>query len=196
MTRDGHASQWTPHQIGALVTLLIVALWSTAVVWIYTVTPASGDTREMAFVGTVAIMSWLLLPLYWRRVRWSYVGGILVTVLLLIGAAMVIPHRVIYFSLSVYNLSVPLAYAAALACAYFRACLQTRLSWCIMSAYEQRRPNRQAMGAACALAPTKKTDWASAKGPSADHQRHPVGLAHGGTVARHAGALRPVEDGV
>jgi CubicO group peptidase (beta-lactamase class C family) len=119
MTRDRHASQSTPHQIGALVTLLIVALWSTAVVWIHTVTPASGDTREMAFMGTVAIMSWLLLPLYWRRVRWSYVGGILVTVLLLVGAAIIIPYRVIHFSPSVYNLSVPLAYAAALACAYF-----------------------------------------------------------------------------
>jgi CubicO group peptidase (beta-lactamase class C family) len=102
-----------------LVTLLIVALWSAAVVWIHAVTPVSGDTREMAFIGTVTITSWLLLPLYWWRVRWSYIGGILVTVLLLAGAAVIASHRAIYFSLSAYNLSVLLAYVAALACAYF-----------------------------------------------------------------------------
>ena len=119
MTENRRTSDWTGHQIGALVALIIVAGWSMAAVWIHALTPASGDPKEMAFVGSVTLMAWILLPLYGKRVRWSYVGGVLVTLLLLAGGAMIASDRVIRFSPSAYNLSVILACAATLACTYF-----------------------------------------------------------------------------
>jgi len=111
--------RWTLQQIGAVVSIFIITAWSIAVFLIHAYMPLSGDALELAFVGTVAVVSLLSLPFYLKRVRWSYLGGILVTILLVVGAIIIALERAIFFSSSAYNIFAVVAYVAAFACLYF-----------------------------------------------------------------------------
>jgi len=111
--------RWTLQQIGAVVSIFIISAWSIVVFLIHAYTPSSGDTQELAFIGTVAVVSLLLLPFYLKRVKWSYLGGILVTILLVIGAIVIALNRAIFFSPSVYNIFVIIVYIAAFSCLHF-----------------------------------------------------------------------------
>ena len=68
--------KWTLQQIVAIASLFIISVWSIAVFLIHSFAPLSGDPLELALIGTVAVVSLLLLPFYWKRVKWSYLGGI------------------------------------------------------------------------------------------------------------------------
>ncbi len=60
-----------------------------------------------------------------------------------------------------------------------------------------RRTHRPAMGGAEAAAASREAgDGASERGPSADHQWHPVARADWSTLARSAGAIRSLVDGL
>ena|GEM_PF-781206 len=119
MTENRPKERWTLQQIGAAVSILIISAWSIVVFLIHAYSPLSGDTQELAFIGTVAIVSLLSLPFYLKRVKWSYLGGILVTILLVIGAIMTALNRAIFFSPSVHNIFAIVVYIAAFACLYF-----------------------------------------------------------------------------
>ena len=119
MTENRLRERWTLQQIGAVVSIFIICAWSIAVFLIHAYSPLSGDTLELAFIGTVAVVSLLSIPFYLKRVKWSYLGGILVTILLVVGAIIVALNRAIFFSPSVYNIFVIVVYIAAFACLYF-----------------------------------------------------------------------------
>jgi CubicO group peptidase (beta-lactamase class C family) len=111
--------RWTSQQIGAVVSLFMITAWSIAVLLIHAYSPLSADTRELALIGTVAVVSLLSIPFYLKRVEWSYIGGILVTILLFVGAVMIALNRAIFFSPSLYNIFVIVVYVVAVACLYF-----------------------------------------------------------------------------
>jgi len=119
VTENHPKERWTLQQIGAAVSISIISAWSIVIFLIHVYMPLSGDTLELALIGTVAVASLLLIPFYLKRVRWSYLGGILVTILLVIGAIIIASYRAIFFSPSVYNIFVILVYIAVFACLYF-----------------------------------------------------------------------------
>ena len=119
MTETNPKERWTLQQVGAAVSIFIICAWSIVVFLIHAYNPLSGDTRELALIGTVAVTSLLSIPFYLKRVKWSYLGGILVTILLVIGAIIIALNRAIFFSPSVYNIFVIVIYVAAFACLYF-----------------------------------------------------------------------------
>jgi len=119
MTENQVGEKWTLQQILALASLFIISVWSIVVLWIHLFTLASGDYLEIAFIGTVALVSLLLLPLYWKRVKWSYIGGILLTTFSFICAIVIASHRVIFFSPSLYNIFVIVAYLTTFVCLLF-----------------------------------------------------------------------------
>jgi CubicO group peptidase (beta-lactamase class C family) len=119
VTENHPKERWTLQQIGAVVSISIITAWSIAAFLIHAYMPLSGDTLELTFVGTVALVSLLSIPLYLKRVKWSYLGGILVTILLFVGAIMIALNRAMFFSPSVYNIFAIVVYIAAFACLYF-----------------------------------------------------------------------------
>jgi len=119
MTENHPKGRWTLQQIGAALSLFVICAWSIVVFFIHAYTPLSGDTLELALIGTVAVASLLLLPFYLKRVKWSYLGGVLVTILLVVGAIVIALERAIFFSPSVYNIFVIVVYIAVFACLYF-----------------------------------------------------------------------------
>ena len=119
MTENSPKERWTFQQIGAVVSLSIICVWSIVVFLIHAYTPSSGDTRELALIGTVAVVSLLSVPFYFKRVKWSYLGGILATILLVVGAIIIALNRAIFFSPSLYNIFVIVVYIAAFACLCF-----------------------------------------------------------------------------
>jgi CubicO group peptidase (beta-lactamase class C family) len=110
---------FTRNQIGALIALGVLVIWGVADLWIHLVTPAGAGVVEIIFLGTLAPVFLILVPLYAKRVRWAYVGGILMVLVMLAGAVKAFLDQSYYFSWSFYNLLVILAYLVALACAYF-----------------------------------------------------------------------------
>ncbi len=107
-------NQWT-----AFATLAFVAVWAAAAFWLHLTTLGGMDRTEMIFLGTIAPMCLILLPLYGKRYRWSYLGGVLVLLGLFFGVILEASDRVFVFSWSIYNVFVVLALAAAVACIYF-----------------------------------------------------------------------------
>jgi CubicO group peptidase (beta-lactamase class C family) len=119
MRSSKQTNGYTQNQIGALVTLGTLVIWSAVQLWIHLFTLAGADMFEIIFLGTLTAVFLVLLPLYGKRVRWAYVGGILVVVAMLVGAVKAGLDHSYFFSWSLYNLLVILAYVVALACAYF-----------------------------------------------------------------------------
>jgi CubicO group peptidase (beta-lactamase class C family) len=111
--------RWTLQQIGAVVSIFIITAWSIVVFLIHACNPLSADTRELSLIGTAAVVSLLSIPFYLKRIKWSYAGGILVTILLFVGAIMIALNRAMFFSPSVYNILVIVVYVVAFACLYF-----------------------------------------------------------------------------
>jgi hypothetical protein len=119
MASGNRSKSYTAHQIGAFIALLVLVIWGLAVLWVHMVTPAGADVFEMTYLGTLTLMFLILLPLYWKRVRWAYIGGILMVVAMYAGAAKVALDQDLVFSWSLYNMVTILIYAIALACVYF-----------------------------------------------------------------------------
>jgi CubicO group peptidase (beta-lactamase class C family) len=118
MDKRENADRWTNHQRAAFVSILVLALWGLLAVWIQMTTPAGATTVELTFLGILVPVFWLLLPLYWKRYRWAYVGGILVILGMLLGAVQAALDPGLFFSLTLYNLLVVLVYVVALAGIY------------------------------------------------------------------------------
>jgi CubicO group peptidase (beta-lactamase class C family) len=111
------ATQFSYAQGGALLTLLILTLWCVVALWGSLVTPAGAEHLEVVFLGTLAPVGLILLPLYGLRVRWAYIPGVLIVLAMYGGAVKAIVDQNFFFSWSLYNVVVILVYAAALACA-------------------------------------------------------------------------------
>jgi CubicO group peptidase (beta-lactamase class C family) len=114
MDRRENADRWTVHQCAAFVSILILAFWGLFAIWIQVTTPAGATTVELIFLGVLVPMFCILLPLYWMRFRWAYIGGILVILGMLLGAVKAALDPGLFFSLTLYNLLVVLVYMVAL----------------------------------------------------------------------------------
>lgn len=101
--------RFSPRQLGALITLLALAVWGLAVLWIHLVTPAGADMFEMTYVGTLTAIFLILLPLYWKQLRPAYIGGILIALALLAGAVKGAMDHSLVFSWSLYSVTPVLA---------------------------------------------------------------------------------------
>jgi len=77
---------YTFYQTGAVAAMLVVAVWGLAVLLSLLVTPGGADRMELTYFGTLIIGYLVLLPLYWRRVRWGYVAGIVLIFGSFVGA--------------------------------------------------------------------------------------------------------------
>ena len=113
-------TDFTFSQIGAFATLLVLAVWGLALLAINLVTLSGAMDIEIIFFGTMIIMFSVLGPLYLKRLRCSYVAGIGLIIFGFFGGLVLAAwSRILYFSVSVYNLSIILFYIIALAGMYF-----------------------------------------------------------------------------
>ena len=104
----------------ALVTLLVVVVWNFFALSMHMVTLWGMNTTELTFLGTVTVTGCVLLPLYWKRVWWSYGAGIFFIILDMSGkVGIAASSHTLCFSWSGYSLSVIVFYAAALTGIYF-----------------------------------------------------------------------------
>jgi CubicO group peptidase (beta-lactamase class C family) len=115
--RSGHCAKgYTAHQIAALATLVAVALWGLAVLWLHATTPAGAHVDEIVPIATLTLLYWILIPLYACRVRWSYVAGTLALLGLFTMGVVQAREGMLSFSPSPYNLLTLLVYLIAAAC--------------------------------------------------------------------------------
>jgi hypothetical protein len=117
--RGERKAGFTFYQTGAVAAMLVVAVWGLAVLLSLLVTPGGADRMELTYLGTVIIAYLVLVPLYWKRVRWSYVAGIVLIFGLFVGAGYAAWEGVLFFSWSAYNLSVIIVYIIALMGLFF-----------------------------------------------------------------------------
>ena len=115
MNHRGTTKHFTRSQVGALVSMGLVALWSTSVLWQHLSEPVELNATGGLFLFTVAPASLALLPLNALRIRWSYLAGLLLHVWILTGAALTFFQRSYFFSISTYNLVVIFIYLVVLA---------------------------------------------------------------------------------
>jgi len=113
---------YTFYQAGANATLLGISVWSLTSLGFHTMTPLGMNILELTFLGTLTIVFWILVPLYWMRVWWSYIAGIgLIIGGLGGGTAIAAWSRIFRFSGSLYNFSIIIIYIigfAGIYCSY------------------------------------------------------------------------------
>jgi len=113
--RNWGIKNYSNNQIGSVVTLMIIAVWGVMVLWTHTRNPAGMDPLELTFVGTLTIIFWILVPFYWKRVRWSYIIHIgLVIGGLGGGMSISLLDRTLHFSISLYNIITLIVYITAI----------------------------------------------------------------------------------
>lgn len=112
-------ADYTFNQLGATAAILVILVWSLASMWLYLATPGGANKTEMTYFGTLGIGFLMLAPLYWKRVRWSYVAGILLMLALFMGAGVAAWSRILFYSFSIYNVSVIIVYVAAFVGIFF-----------------------------------------------------------------------------
>jgi hypothetical protein len=112
--------EYSLNQTGSIATLLSSAVSSSTLLGIILmgVSPAA----ETTFFGVLTFVFWVLVPLYWLRIRMSYLVGLLFCVVALIGGVGVIPGvEPIWLVVpgTMFTFSLGLIWIINLACAYF-----------------------------------------------------------------------------
>jgi CubicO group peptidase (beta-lactamase class C family) len=110
---------FTIHQMGALVTLIVVLVWCMWVLWTHMVRPLGLVHIEMLFLSALFPIYLILVPFYGLRLRWSYISGIVAMLGLFAGLLKSILDNSFFFSFSAYNLTTLLVFFCALLCIYF-----------------------------------------------------------------------------
>ena len=122
--RKKRVLNYTFHQTGAIATLLAVAVLSLTL-WGINALFASiflYSTPEMVFFAVLTVFSWLLVPLYWARDKWSYVIGIFVTLGALFGGAVLPGVEFLWQEFTgvlVYDVFLIISFLIGLASIYF-----------------------------------------------------------------------------
>ncbi len=112
--------EFTFAQRGAFASVLVLAIGGALVLGINVVTLSGAMDVEIIYFGTVVTMLWVLVFLYGKRVRWSYVYGVgLLLVGFFGGLFLAMWSHLFYFSVSLYNLSIISLYSLAAVCLYF-----------------------------------------------------------------------------
>jgi CubicO group peptidase (beta-lactamase class C family) len=116
MSVDRRPKSYTAHQIGALSTLVAVALWGAAVLWIHVTRPAGAHVDEIVPIATLTLLYWITIPLYAWRVRWGYIAGTLALLGLFAMGIVQAREGMLVFSPSPYNLLTLLVALTAATC--------------------------------------------------------------------------------
>ena len=107
------------NQLGALITLGILAVWGVVISWLHLTRPVGVDITEILFLSAVVPVYVILIPFYGLRVRWSYISGIIVILVLFAGVLKAATEHILFFSFSIYNLTTVIVLLCAIACIYF-----------------------------------------------------------------------------
>ena len=75
---------------------------------------SGSNIDEVIFLGTITIIFITLIPLYLKKVYWSWAAGIIIYLGLYLGAIKEAFDGVLYFSLSYHNVGVFLFYLIAI----------------------------------------------------------------------------------
>ena len=81
--------EYSFNQTGAIATILSSAVSSSTLLGIILIDVS--PVAETAFFGILTFVFWVLVPLYWLKIRMSYVVGLIICILGLIGGVGVIP---------------------------------------------------------------------------------------------------------
>ena len=105
---------YSSNQTGAIATLLAGSLWA------FTVIGASIMVEDVTFLVILDLIAWILLPFYIRRVKWSYIVGIVAPIIGLIGFA-VMPGTPPWYTFSspIFDFSFVILYLVGIALMYF-----------------------------------------------------------------------------
>ena len=117
--RGERKAGFTFYQTGAVAAMLVIAVWGLEVLLSLLITPGGADRMELTYFGVLIIGYLVATPLYWNRVRWGYVAGIVLIFGAFVGAGVAAWERVLFFSWSAYNLSVIIVYIIALMGLFF-----------------------------------------------------------------------------
>ena len=112
--------EYTFNQTGAIATLMSSAVSSSTLLGI--VLTGAHPVAETTFFGILTFMFWVLVPLYWLRIRMSYIVGLFFCILGLIGGVGVVPGvEPIWLVVpgTMFTFSLGLIWVINLACAYF-----------------------------------------------------------------------------
>ena len=112
--------EYTFNQTSALATLLSSAVSSSTLLGI--ILTGAPLVAETMFFSVLTFIFWVLVPLYWLRIRMSYIVGLFFCVLGLIGGIGVVPGvEPIWLVVpgTMFTLSLGLIWIINLACAYF-----------------------------------------------------------------------------
>jgi hypothetical protein len=112
--------EYSFNQTGAIATILSSAVSSSTLLGI--ILTGVPPIAENTFFGILTFVFWVLVPLYWLRIRMSYIVGLLFCVVGLIGGVGVIPGvEPIWLVVpgTVFTFSLGLIWIINLACAYF-----------------------------------------------------------------------------
>jgi CubicO group peptidase (beta-lactamase class C family) len=110
---------FTKDQIGALISMIIVAVWGVWISRLHMDRPLGLEHTEIMFLSAMVPIYLILLPFYGLRVRWSYISGTIVLLGLFLGLIKSILDHTFFFSLSIYNLMTIAVLLIALVCIYF-----------------------------------------------------------------------------
>jgi len=112
--------EYSFNQTGAIATILSSAVSSSTLLGIILIDVS--PVAETAFFGILTFVFWVLVPLYWLKIRMSYVVGLIICILGLIGGVGVIPGvEPIWLVLpgTIFTFSLGLILLINIACAYF-----------------------------------------------------------------------------
>jgi hypothetical protein len=117
------ANNYNLNQMGAIATLLATALWGA------TATGAGIalgrlDTSAATVFGILTIIAWIIIPLYFKLVKWGYIIGIIVFLLaliLMIISPVLSPGAIPWYAFAepIYDFSHVLVYLVMIVGIYF-----------------------------------------------------------------------------
>ena len=112
--------EYTVNQTGAVATFLSSAVSSSTLLGI--ILSGASPVAEMVFFGILTIVFWVLVPLYWLRIRIGYIVGLVFCIVGLVGGVGVVPGvEPIWLVVpgTIFTFSLGLIWIINLACAYF-----------------------------------------------------------------------------
>jgi drug/metabolite transporter (DMT)-like permease len=113
------AKNYTVNQIGAIASLLAGSLWAVAAVVAILLT-GSQSASSLMFFALLEIIDWIGIPLYIKRIRWSYIVIIIVWIIGLVGlVAMTGTFTWYTFHSPVFQFSIIIFYLISIAGIYF-----------------------------------------------------------------------------
>ena len=113
------AKNYTVNQIGAIVSLLAGSLWAvTAIVAILLI--GSQSASSLMFFVILEIIDWIGIPLYIKRIRWSYIVIIIVWIIGLVGLV-AMPGKPPWYTFysPIFQFSIIIFYLISIAGIYF-----------------------------------------------------------------------------